>query len=69
MSFLGEVSTTGGERLDAIDHCRSGIARLQKEVEDASSYVPAHDQKIYGEVCSIAASNEMLTLTGNTRIE
>ena len=54
MGRLKEVSTVGGERTDAIDHCLSGIARLQKEVKDASSYVPAYDLRTYGQVSSCA---------------
>ena len=50
MRRLEHTSTVGGERVDATDHCRSGIARLHKEVQDASSYVPSYDQRIYGQV-------------------
>jgi len=61
MSRLEHTSTVGGERVDATDHCRSGIARLHKEVQDASSYVPAYDQRIYGQ--AIKALNEKLDET------
>jgi hypothetical protein len=50
MARLEHTSIVGGERVDAIDHCLSGIARLQREVQDASSYVPSHDQRIYSQV-------------------
>ncbi|KXT16066.1 hypothetical protein AC579_7104 [Pseudocercospora musae] len=49
MARIGQHSTTGGERADAIEHCLSGIARLSNEVQDASSYIPAYDQRTYGE--------------------
>ncbi|MCJ1394975.1 hypothetical protein MMC18_007856 [Xylographa bjoerkii] len=61
MSRLEHTSTVGGERVDATDHCRSGIARLHKEVQDASSYVPAYDQRTYGQ--AIKALNEKLDET------
>ena len=50
MAKLESLPNVGGERLDAIEHCLAGIARLQKEVQDASSYVPSYDQRIYSEV-------------------
>ena len=53
MAKLGEMSTVGGERTDAVDHCLAGIARLSYEVKDASSYIPAYDQRTYGEVSGI----------------
>ncbi|KAI4152369.1 MAG: hypothetical protein LQ340_002940 [Diploschistes diacapsis] len=49
MSRLGDLSHVGGERIDAIEHCLAGISRLQKEVQDASSYIPSYDQRIYSE--------------------
>ncbi|MCJ1477133.1 hypothetical protein MMC13_005804 [Lambiella insularis] len=61
MSRLEHTSTVGGERVDATDHCLSGIARLHKEVRDASSYVPAYDQRIYNQ--AIKALNEKLEET------
>ena len=48
---LATLPAFGGERVDAIDHCLAGIAHLHKEVQNASSYIPAYDQKIYAEVC------------------
>ena len=64
MGRLKDLALVGGERSDAADHCLAGIARLSKEVQDASSYVPAYDQRTYGEVsgshhpqrCSILAN-------------
>ena len=50
MARLEDTAMIGGERKDAVDHCLAGIARLQKEVSDASSYVPAYDQRTYSEV-------------------
>ena len=50
MARLEETAMIGGERTDAVDHCLAGIARLQKEVSDASTYVPAYDQRTYSEV-------------------
>jgi tubulin-specific chaperone C len=50
MGRLGETSVIGGERTDAIDHLVAGIARLGSEVTDASGYLPAYDQRTYGEV-------------------
>lgn len=58
MARISKHSLTGGERSDAIDHCLSGIARLSSEVQDASSYVPAYDQRTYGE--AIKALNHKL---------
>lgn len=43
------MSPTGGERNDAIDHCLAGIDRLSHEVKDASSYIPAYDQRTYSQ--------------------
>ncbi|MCJ1296138.1 hypothetical protein MMC34_007703 [Xylographa carneopallida] len=59
MSRLEHTSTVGGERVDATDHCRSGIARLHKEVQDASSYVPAYDQRIYAQVVLLFLGREV----------
>lgn len=58
MARIRQHSTIGGEQSDAIDHCLSGIARLSSEVQDASSYIPAHDQRTYGE--AIKALNTKL---------
>lgn len=58
MNRISRHSLTGGERSDALDHCLSSIARLSNEVQDASSYVPAYDQRTYGE--AIKALNHKL---------
>jgi tubulin-specific chaperone C len=50
MGRLADTPAHGGERNDAVDHCLAGIARLSHEVKDASSYVPAYDQRTYAEV-------------------
>jgi hypothetical protein len=50
MERLANTAIAGGERNDAVDHCLAGIARLSREVKDASSYIPAYDQRIYAEV-------------------
>jgi hypothetical protein len=47
---LNSVAPNGGERNDAIDHCLAGIDRLSHEVKDAAGYIPAYDQRTYGEV-------------------
>ncbi|KAF2007939.1 TBCC-domain-containing protein [Amniculicola lignicola CBS 123094] len=49
MERLRTTSFSGGERNDAVDHCRAGIDRLSHEVKDASSYIPAYDQRTYSE--------------------
>lgn len=58
MAKIGNHSTLGGERSDAIDHCLSAIARLSNEVQDASSFIPAYDQRTYAE--AIKALNTKL---------
>jgi len=50
MSRLGDKALAGGERVDATDHCLAGITRLSGEVKDASTYLPAYDQRTYAEV-------------------
>lgn len=50
MGRLGHTALVAGERTDAIEHLVAGIARLGSEVKDASGYLPAYDQKTYGEV-------------------
>jgi tubulin-specific chaperone C len=49
MDLLQTFNPTGGERTDAYEHCQASIARLSDSVKDASSLIPAHDQKTYGE--------------------
>jgi tubulin-specific chaperone C len=49
MDRLGDRPNIGGERADAADHCLAGISRLSAEVKDASTYLPAYDQRMYSE--------------------
>ncbi|KAK4497393.1 hypothetical protein PRZ48_011844 [Zasmidium cellare] len=58
MSRIENTASSGGERADAVDHCLSAIARLSNEVQDASSYIPAYDQRTYGD--AIKALNTKL---------
>lgn len=53
---LETQATTGGERADAVDHCLASIARLSNEVKDASSYLPAYDQRTYGDAIKALSS-------------
>ncbi|KAK0353728.1 hypothetical protein LTR91_019268 [Friedmanniomyces endolithicus] len=55
---LGSRGTSGGERADAVDHCQAGIARLSDAVKDASSVIPAYDQRTYGDAIK-ALSNKL----------
>lgn len=50
MGRLGDTALVGGEQKDAVEHLVAGIARLGSEVHDASSYLPAYDQRTYAEV-------------------
>ncbi|SMR60555.1 unnamed protein product [Zymoseptoria tritici ST99CH_1E4] len=58
MGRIQSHGTAGGERSDAVDHCLSAIARLSTEVQDASSFIPAYDQRTYGD--AIKALNAKL---------
>ena len=49
MQLLESHGTSGGERNDAVDFCLTGISKLTHEVKDASSYLPAYDQRTYSE--------------------
>jgi tubulin-specific chaperone C len=49
MDRLVDTALIGGERRDAMDHCLAGITRLSAEVKDAAGYLPAYDQRTYGE--------------------
>lgn len=64
MERLDTTSYSGGERNDAVDHCLAGIDRLSHEVKDASSYIPAYDQRTYSE--AIKALSEKLQNIRNT---
>jgi hypothetical protein len=50
MEHLSSTSPSGSERSDAIDECLAGIDRLSHDVKDASSYIPAYDQRTYSQV-------------------
>lgn len=50
MERLADRPLIAGERADAADHCLAGITRLSSEVKDASTYLPAYDQRTYAEV-------------------
>ncbi|KAF2685802.1 TBCC-domain-containing protein [Lentithecium fluviatile CBS 122367] len=63
MERLSTTASAGGERADAIDHCLAGINRLSHEVKDASSYIPAYDQRTYAD--AIKALSEKLQHTRN----
>lgn len=58
MERINSLGAIYGERSDAIDHCRQSISRLSNEVQDASSYLPAYDQRAYGD--AIKALNHKL---------
>jgi hypothetical protein len=56
---LSSVSPSSGERSEAIDNCLADINRLALDVQDASSYLPAYDQRTYSEVCHISKKYEI----------
>lgn len=49
---LENVSSAGGERTDAMEHCLAGITSLSNEVSDLSNTIPPYDQRVYSEVHS-----------------
>ena len=51
MDRLPALAPNNSERNAALDHCLAGIDRLSHEVKDASSYLPAYDQRTYSAVC------------------
>lgn len=63
MERLNSIAPGGGERNDAVDHCIAGIDQLSHEVKDASSYIPAYDQRTYSEVLSLTSQHRTLQLT------
>ena len=65
MERLNSIATGGSERNDAVDHCLAGIDRLSHEVKDASSYIPAYDQRTYSEVSFIKILYRALQLTSS----
>ncbi|KAF2267675.1 TBCC-domain-containing protein [Lojkania enalia] len=64
MDRLNSTAYSGGERNYAVDHCLAGIERLSHEVKDASSYVPAYDQRTYAD--AIKALSEKLQSIRNS---
>ncbi|KAL1800210.1 hypothetical protein ACET3X_000552 [Alternaria dauci] len=61
---LSSLSTSGGERNQAIDDCLAGIDRLSHDVQDASSLLPAYDQRTYSE--AIKKLSEKLSSVRNS---
>ncbi|KAH6859858.1 hypothetical protein AA0119_g4163 [Alternaria tenuissima] len=61
---LSSLSTSGGERNQAIDDCLAGIDRLSHDVQDASSLLPAYDQRTYSE--TIKKLSEKLSSVRNS---
>ncbi|KAK5689375.1 hypothetical protein LTR17_026292 [Elasticomyces elasticus] len=61
MDSLQSRGASGGERADAIDHIQASIARLSDAVKDASSIIPAYDQRTYGDAIK-ALSNKLQEL-------
>lgn len=53
MERLSSTAPSGSERSAAIDECLAGIDRLSHDVMDASSYIPAYDQRTYSQVLNI----------------
>jgi hypothetical protein len=58
------MSTSSGERNEAIDNCLADIDRLSHDVKDASSYLPAYDQRTYSEVLN-SIDSQYVRLTGS----
>jgi hypothetical protein len=50
MEGLSQMSASGTERNEAIDQCLAAIDKLSHDVKDASSYLPAYDQRTYSQV-------------------
>ncbi|EMD96929.1 hypothetical protein COCC4DRAFT_24875 [Bipolaris maydis ATCC 48331] len=49
ISSLPDTPAASRERNEAIEQCLAGIDRLSHDVMDASSYLPAYDQRTYSE--------------------
>ncbi|USP73271.1 hypothetical protein yc1106_00545 [Curvularia clavata] len=49
ISSLPETPAASRERNEAIEQCLAGIDRLSHDVLDASSFLPAYDQRAYSE--------------------
>ncbi|KAK7960310.1 Tubulin-specific chaperone C [Apiospora saccharicola] len=54
---LATLSPVAGERRDAIDHVLAGVSRLSNEVADAKEYIPAYDQRAYGQAIKALTDN------------
>ncbi|KAK8123322.1 hypothetical protein PG999_003240 [Apiospora kogelbergensis] len=54
---LATLSPVGGERRDCIDHVLAGVSRLSNEVADAKEYIPAYDQRAYGQAIKALTDN------------
>ncbi|KAK6852295.1 tubulin-specific chaperone c protein [Apiospora arundinis] len=54
---LATLSPVGGERRDCIDHVLAGVSRLSNEVADAKEYIPAYDQRAYGQAVKALTDN------------
>jgi len=59
---LKDPNLSEAERLNLVDNCLSGISHLSNEVKDASSYLPAYDQRTYSTVRPIQIPLALLTL-------
>ncbi|KAK8075905.1 tubulin binding cofactor C [Apiospora phragmitis] len=54
---LATLSPVAGERRDCIDHVLAGVSRLSNEVADAKEYIPAYDQRAYGQAIKALTDN------------
>ncbi|KAK8022834.1 hypothetical protein PG993_013601 [Apiospora rasikravindrae] len=54
---LTNLSPVAGERRDCIDHVLAGVSRLSNEVADAKEYIPAYDQRAYGQAIKALTEN------------
>lgn len=54
---LASLSPVAGERRDCIDHVLAGVSRLSNEVADAKEYIPAYDQRAYGQAIKALTDN------------
>lgn len=54
---LATLSPVAGERRDAIDHVLAGVSRISNEVADAKEYIPAYDQRAYGQAIKALTDN------------
>jgi len=70
---LKGVGTIESERAQAFNNCQTAIARLSSDVKDASSHLPAYDQRHYSNVweCLRARTTlaDILDTVGNQESE